>query len=161
MNKKQKSELMDSAASTIDELEKKRGGFSREEAILYGSMLGALDHERIDAIERELSQMKISPNPEPGNRIAQPEITAAAPQPLLDTSAVPGIGFLSGIKDELSDAEKYLNWYHQTKNTKYLEISKQEMEHAEILFTEARGHGVPDAELRPLVRLHNVLLAKF
>ena len=72
-----------------------------------------------------------------------------------------GMDFIAGIEDELSDAEKYLNWYHQTKNKKYLEISKQEMAHAETLFAEAREQGVPDAELQPLVRLHNVLPAKF
>jgi hypothetical protein len=48
MTQIQRKDFLESAAGTLDELNKKRDIFTREEAILYGAMTAIIDHERIE-----------------------------------------------------------------------------------------------------------------
>lgn len=63
--------------------------------------------------------------------------------------------------DELSDAERYLKLWRETKDDELKTIAQDELRHAEYWIRKAReGKLVPETELQDAITWHNALLAK-
>lgn len=68
---------------------------------------------------------------------------------------------LSHAEDEVSDAEMYYRYWTDTKDPKFLEISKQELDHCEYWVKLARESGIQESKLKDIITRHNVLMARY
>jgi hypothetical protein len=136
------------AADTYADLEKiDPAKATKEQAMMYGSMLAILDHDRLQ------------PPIPPAMDVSRKTVPTSTQSVATPSSSIE-MSVMAAIDDELSDAEKYYEWYRRTKDKDYLEIAKQELHHAEILIKHARKDGQPETSLSDYLLWHHSLLAK-